>query len=181
MTDRAIELLEKYLQGTARDIVIVHSREVARMAEEISARLSLSTDERLFIVEAALLHDIGVCGIHAPKLGLRGGSAYIIHGIIGRDILEKEGLFRHALVCERHIGVGLTVDDIDRQGLPLPRRDMYPVDLAEEIVCYADLFYSKYPGTLTQRKTPEVVRNKLAVFGAEKVQKFDEWVMRFGV
>ena len=35
-------------------------------------------------------------------------------------MLDSEGLPQHALVCERHIGVGLTMEDIRLQKLPLP-------------------------------------------------------------
>ena len=127
-----------------------------------------------------LLHDIGVCRIVAPKIGLEQGFPYIMHGIIGREILEQEGLPRHALVCERHIGVGLTVEDIIRQGLPLPQRDMSPVSTAEQIVCFADLFYSKSPGKITKQKSPEKVRRKLAGFGEGKALIFDRWMELFG-
>jgi len=103
-----------------------------------------------------------------------------MHGILGREILELEGLPQHALVCERHIGVGLTVDDIVGQSLSLPLRDMSPQTVAEEIVCFADLFYSKKPGKLTKRKSIESVRDNLSRFGESKVRIFDSWMQRFG-
>ena len=99
--------------------------------------------------------------------------------MIGRAILESEGYPAHALICERHIGVGLTVADIDRQQLPLPRRDMVPVSLAEQIICFSDLFYSKKPGRLAERKTSGRIRKKLASFGDDKVAIFDTWLKRF--
>ncbi len=58
-------------------------------------------------------------------------------------MLEAEGLPRHALVCERHTGAGLTVDDIISQRLPLPLRDMTPQTLEERLICYADKFYPR--------------------------------------
>jgi uncharacterized protein len=140
----------------------------------------LAEDECRFVEEAALLHDIGVCRIIAPRLGLEHGFPYIMHGIIGREILEQEGLPRHALVCERHIGVGLTVEDIVRQGLPLPQRDMSPISTPEQIVCFADLFYSKNPGRVTHQKSPDKVRTKLAGFGEGKAVIFDRWMKLFG-
>ena len=101
---------------------LVTGSAVAGLALSVCRRLGLPEADCRFVEEAALLHDIGVCRIQAPHLGLERGFPYIMHGIIGRDILEGEGLPRHALVCERHIGVGLTVEDITRQGLPLPQR-----------------------------------------------------------
>jgi uncharacterized protein len=176
----ATKLLACYLDGESLKIVLEHSRCVANLALEVAGRLELSKEDTLFIEEAALLHDIGVCKIHAPELGLHGKHPYIVHGVLGRDILEREGYPLHALVCERHIGVGLTCDDIIRQDLPLPHREMSPQSLAEQIICFADLFYSKKPGRLDERKTPLQVRKKLLPFGEEKVAVFDSWLAKFG-
>ncbi len=174
-----LELLGRYFTGETLEIVSGHGLAVAGFALEVCHRMGLTEDECRFVDEAAVLHDIGVCRIRAPKLGLDEGFPYIMHGIIGRELLEREGLHRHALVCERHIGVGLTVEDIDRQQLPLPRRDMVPLSLSEEIICFADLFYSKSPGRIDLRKEPERVREKLAGFGAAKAVIFDSWMERF--
>jgi uncharacterized protein len=175
-----IELLGRYFMGDTLNILVGHGRVVADLALDVCRELGLSEDDSRFVEEAALLHDVGVSRIHAPKLGLHGDHPYISHGIIGRRILEEEGLPLHALVCERHIGVGLTECDIIEQQLPLPHRDMSPRSLPEQIICYADLFYSKSPGRITVRKSPEQVRNKLAVFGESKLQIFDSWMVLFG-
>jgi len=174
------ELLGRYFEGDALAIVAGHGRAVAGLAMSVCRRLGLSEADCRFVEEAALLHDVGVCRIHAPKLGLDGGFPYIMHGIIGREILEGEGLPRHALVCERHIGVGLTAEDIIRQQLPLPLRDMSPRSTCEQIVCFADLFYSKSPGRITLQKSPERVRSKLSGFGDDKVRIFESWLEQFG-
>ena len=175
----AAKLVSRYLEGTPLEIVLEHSRHVADLAFAIADRLALPEETRLFIEEAALLHDIGVCRVHAPSLGLFGPHPYITHGVHGREILDREGFPLHALVCERHTGVGLTLEDIVRQGLPLPQRDMCPESIAEQIICFADLFYSKKPGRLAERKTVEKVRKKLLPFGEEKVRIFDSWLARF--
>lgn len=174
-----IKLLARYLEGEPFRIVSEHSRHVADLALEVADRLAIGGEERVFIEEAALLHDIGVCRVHAPDLGLYGPNPYIMHGVLGRAILESEGYPLHGLVCERHTGVGLTCDDITRQGLPLPHRDMTPRSLPEQIICFADLFYSKNPGRLDQRKSAAQVRKKLLRFGADKVAVFDAWLKRF--
>ena len=173
-------LLGRYFEGDALAIITGHGRAVAGLAVGVCHRLGLPEAECRFVEEAALLHDIGVCRIHAPKLGLDRGFPYIMHGIIGREILETEGLPRHALVCERHIGVGLTVEDIVSQQLPLPQRDMAPRSICEQIVCFADLFYSKSPGRITLQKSPEKVRSRLSGFGEEKLRIFDGWMELFG-
>lgn len=173
------KLLSRYFDGGALKIIYEHSRHVADLALEVSGHCDLPDADRLFVEEAALLHDIGVCRVHAPKIGMHGDHPYIMHGVLGREILELEGYPAHALVCERHIGVGLTCDDIIRQALPLPCRDMSPRSLSEEIVCFADLFYSKKPGRLDERKSVEQVRKKLLPFGAGKVSIFDSWLVKF--
>jgi uncharacterized protein len=175
-----MQLLERYFRGDALKVVAAHSRVVADLALDICRRVGLQDAECRFVEEATLLHDIGVCRTRAPKLGLLEGFPYIMHGIIGREILESERLPLHALVCERHIGVGLTVEDIILQELPLPKRDMSPVSTAEQIICFADLFYSKNPDNISHQKSPEKVRNKLSAFGVGKVMIFDRWMERFG-
>jgi len=173
-------MLKKYFDGESLELIVAHGKSVAELALDIGHSLGLADDELIFIEEAAMLHDIGVCRVHAPGIGMSGGSHYIMHGILGRAILEDEGLPRHALVCERHIGVGLNEADIVSQGLPLPIRDMTPQVLTEEIICFSDLFFSKTPGRLSYRKPVQRVREKLAGFGEGKVQIFDTWLVRFG-
>lgn len=161
-------------------IVLEHSRMVADKALRIARGLDDPALDLLFIEEAALLHDIGVCRTDSPGIGCSGDAPYILHGIIGREILENEGLPRHALVCERHIGVGLTVDDIVRQRLPLPLRDMSPVTREERIVCYADLFFSKKGNSLRHEKAPHEIREGLGRHGKHRVAIFDQWLAEFG-
>jgi uncharacterized protein len=179
----AFALLEKHFHGNseALEIVYLHSRMVADKAVAIATAADASQMDLQFIEEAALLHDIGVSLIHAPKLHCFGSEPYIRHGILGREILEAEGLPRHALVCERHIGVGLTAQDIVDQKLPLPKREMSPVTRCERIVALADLFYSKSHGKLDQEKSTDQVRSDLLKFGAEKVALFEIWLKDFGI
>lgn len=176
-----VELLGRYFQGEALIVIAGHGRAVAGLALKVCHALGLDEDECRFVEEAALLHDIGVCRTRAPGIGLENGFPYIMHGIIGREILQQEGFPRHAMVCERHIGVGLTLEDIVRQGLPLPKRDMAPISTSEQIVCFADLFYSKSPGRIALQKSPEQVRHKLAGYGELKLNIFESWMEHFGV
>ena len=173
-------LLEKYfINADALAIILEHSRLVAAKALRIADSLAGMAIDRQFIEEAALLHDIGVCRTASPRLGCHGDEPYIRHGIIGREILEAEGLPRHALVCERHIGVGLTVADIVNQGLPLPAREMVPVTIEERIISFADMFYSKKTGAVHVEKTSDEVRKGLRKFGEEKLVIFEEWLREF--
>jgi uncharacterized protein len=130
-----------------------------------------------FIAEAALLHDIGIYRTDAARIGCHGREPYVRHGVIGRQILESHGLPRHALVCERHVGVGLTVADIRTQNLPLPLREMVPVSIEEVLICYADKFFSKSdPG----RELPlKAIVDELGRFGQDKAQLFMTWHEQF--
>ena len=161
------------------DIVYRHSQMVADKALAL-ARGSRSRGLDLeFIVQAALLHDIGVSRVYAPMLHCFGKAPYICHGIIGREIMEAEGFPRHALVCERHIGVGLSLEDIAAQRLPLPDREMSPVTTAERIVALADLFFSKKGGDLEREKSLAQVKGDLLKFGPGKVAIFEGWLQEF--
>jgi uncharacterized protein len=173
-------LFDKYFPTReVREIVLTHSRLVTEKALAVATALDDPGLDLAFIGEAALLHDIGICRVRTARFGGEGSEPYIRHGIIGREILEAEGLPRHALVCERHIGVGLTPDDIVSQNLPLPLRDMSPRSTEERIVCFADLFYSKTPGGLTREKSPDEVRRSLERFGGDKAATFDGWLAEF--
>ena len=176
----AVALLEKYFpEMDAFLIILEHSRLVASKALQAARNLDHPEVDLIFLEEAALLHDIGVCRTAAPKFHCHGTEPYIRHGIIGREILDREGLPRHALVCERHIGVGLSVADIRAQRLPLPEEEMVPLSLEEKIVCFADLFYSKSPEKCGKEKTIDEIKTGLGKFGKLKVMIFEGWLKDF--
>ncbi len=178
----AVSLLEKYFPDPdPLRIILAHGRQVANKALMTARGMDSTNIDLDFLEEAALLHDIGVCRTNAPIFHCHGSEPYIRHGIIGREILEAEGLPRHALVCERHIGVGLTGNDIRSQGLPLPEREMSPVSIEEKIICFADLFYSKSPEKCRHEKTLEQIRKALLKFGANKVSIFEGWLREFKI
>ena len=91
--------------------------------------------------------------------------------------MRREGFPRHARVCERHTGTGLTRLQIEREKLPLPLADYVPETLEEQLVCYADKFYSKsHPDRVL---TVDEAARSLARFGEEGVAKFRGWAERF--
>jgi uncharacterized protein len=138
----------------AAEILITHGGMVAARAAAVAMRFPAVDTDFDFLYEAAILHDIGMLRTDAPSLGCYGTAPYIRHGVLGRGMLEEEGLPRHALVCERHFLAGVSAGDIVAQGLDLPVRDMFPVSREEKLICYADCFYSKKPGNLTRERTP---------------------------
>lgn len=179
---RPADIIRKYYNDhpLAWEILLEHSRLVTRRASKIARFLAETRPVDLqFVAEAAMLHDIGMLRTDTPEFGCNGEGPYICHGIKGREMLEDEGLYRHALVCERHIGIGLSAAEIIRENLPLPQRDMRPKSLEEQIICYADLFYSKSMARRNQGKTPEKVKGKLAKYGAEKIPIFTGWLQQF--
>ena len=171
------KLIDKYYSAhsKAKEILVEHSRAVKTKAVDIGLRLKLPDDEIDFIAEATLLHDIGMFKTDAPSIGCNGSLPYICHGYIGHDIIVDEGFPRHALVCERHTGTGLTIEDIKRQNLPLPHRPMVPVSITEKIIAYADKFFSKDPGKLGIEQDFDLARKKLLKHGEDKVKIFEEW------
>lgn len=171
-------LLNKYYPpgDPAREILFAHSRAVAAKALTIAGHLTTPRKIDLpFIEEAALLHDIGIRFVHAPQIGCHGTLPYIAHGYKGREILEAEGFSKHALVCERHIGVGISAEEITARHLPLPVRDMIPMTIEETIITYADLFFSKGALELAQEKGLNCVRKSVARFGTRNLATFDRW------
>ena len=173
-----LDIINKYCkEDKLRLILLTHSRSVADKALEIVRNHpELGADER-FVEEAAMLHDIGIVKVDAPAIACHGTEPYIRHGVLGAEMLRAEGLLRHALVCERHTGTGLTLDQIVQQGLPLPHQDMQPLSIEEQIICFADKFFSKT--RLDSCKSVELARRSLEKFGAEGLVKFDAWCERF--
>ena len=101
----------------------------------------------------------------------------IADGHLGADLMRREGYPRHALVCERHTGAGLSLDDIIAQNLPVPHRDMLPVSMEEQVICFADKFYSKTH--LEREKTVEKARKSISNFGNVGLERFDHWCEQF--
>jgi uncharacterized protein len=161
--------------------LVHHSRLVAGKARELAQQVPHLNPDMKFIEEAAMLHDIGIFFTNAPKIGCYGYKEYICHGYLGREVLEAEGLSAHALVCERHIGVGITVEEVRKNRLPLPERDMIPVTLEEKIVCIADKFFSKTEHDLLHEKPLERVREMIGKYGDDKLKSFDEWSRLFAL
>jgi len=177
------DIIRKYYPpySKAHYFLIHHSSLVAKKALELAQGVSYLKPNLEFIEEASLLHDIGIFLCNAPKLGCSGHKEYVCHGYLGRELLDREGLPRHALVCERHVGMGITVEEIKTNNLPLPLREMIPVSPEEKIICFADKFYSKNEHDLLHEKPLEKVREVIRGYGEGKLKLFDEWSQLFGL
>ena len=160
-----------------KHILLTHSRSVADKALWIADRHPELELDRSFLEEAALLHDIGVFLTDAPGIHCYGINPYICHGYLGSQLMQQEGYPRHALVCERHTGAGMSLQSILAQNLPVPHRDMVPVSLEEQVICFADKFFSKT--RLDQEKSIERALKSISKFGEEGVERFHNWCERF--
>jgi uncharacterized protein len=157
-----------------------HGRLVAGKALAVAARVAHLHPHLEFIESAAWLHDIGIYLTNSPGLDCNGSEPYIRHGVLGREILDELGHPRHGLVCERHVGVGISAEDIRRFSLPLPERDMLPMSIEEQIICYADKFFSKNGNGSSREKPVVEILDSLRPYGADKVKRFMGWVELFG-
>ena len=175
----ALAIINKYYpeDNELRHILLTHSRSVADKALWIADRHPELNLDKAFLEEAALLHDIGVFLTDAPGIHCHGTHPYICHGYLGSQLMQKEGYLRHAMVCERHTGAGLSLQSIQAQNLPVPHREMVPVSLEEQVICFADKFFSKT--RLDSEKSVEKALKSISKYGEEGVLRFNDWCERF--
>ena len=173
------EIIAKYYTpgSDLYNILVKHSEAVRDKALALANRhpeLELDLD---FIAEAAMLHDIGILETDAPGIKCFGTHKYIEHGYLGAEMMRREGYPRHALVCERHTGTGLRLVDIIERELPVPHRELCPVTLEEQLICYADKFFSKT--RLDSEDTYERVEKKMQKWGNESIEQLKIWREKF--
>lgn len=176
----AEEIIHRHCAGNnaLEQLLLRHSRDVARKALQVADQHPELHLDRQFLEEAALLHDIGIVKVDAPGIHCHGTEAYIRHGLLGAEILYQEGLPRHARVAGRHTGTGITRQAIESQGLPLPPDDYVPETPEEQVVCYADKFFSKsHP---EHEKTLDEAMRSLWKFGPECTAVMERWNEMFG-
>lgn len=172
-------IIDRYYKDNdeLKDILLRHSKAVADKALAIAdAHPELQLD-RQFLLEAAMVHDIGIIKTNAPDIKCFGTEPYIRHGLLGAEIMRAEGFPLHARVCERHTGAGLSLKEIEEQALPLPHIDLLPETLEEKVICYADKFFSKTK--LDREKTLEQAERSVAKHGGEGLQRFKEMEQMF--
>ncbi len=157
---QAIELLKKYSNSKESfEKVLAHSKAVEKAAVKIASK---QKNVDMYLVKiGSLLHDIG-------RFSDLSGKAKVRHGLIGAEILRKEGLPDIALIAERHVGAGISKEDIIEQGLPLPHRDFMPISKEEKIVAHADnLIFDAREGTFD-----EVIERYKKELGEKSIPKF---------
>ena len=197
-----LALLYRYYpeDNALRRMLLHHSRQVCTRALHIVDRHPELGANRALVEAGAMLHDIGIFRTDAPGIHCHGTAHYLLHGIIGAQLLREEAeLLRQkaehegstsslqeedtsfyealARICERHTGTGLTRQVIAQRGLPMPDQDLLPETIEEQIICYADKFYSK--SSICRVKTMEQAERSLSKFGEEGVKRFREWACIF--
>ena len=179
----ALDILARFYdrRSKAFEILVEHGRQVAEKALSAAANVVHLQPDLSFIENSALLHDIGILHTDSPGFGCHGKYPYICHGFLGRELLDAIGLPEYGLVCERHVGVGINLDDIKSFSLPLPVRNMLPVSIEEQIICYADKFFSKNGNGRSKNgpKSIEDILESLEPYGQDKVERFRTWVRMF--
>lgn len=165
-----------------RRMLLKHSEQVRAKALALLRRSSLPLSEKI-VSNGAMLHDIGIGRCDAPDIFCHGTWPYLKHGILGAELLHEYGNAHHldleiyARICERHIGSGITAEDIRHQNLPLPERDFLPETPEEKLICLADKFFSK-SGDMKE-KSLDRVRKSMQKFGEGSVARFEALYQTF--
>ena len=161
----SLEIIDKYCAGNEplRALLLHHSRQVLYKAMQACDRHPELHIDRTLVEEGSLLHDIGIVMCDAPGIHCYGSYHYLYHGVAGARIMRELGREDIARICERHTGTGLP--------------GLEPETLEEQIVCYADKFYSK--SKPDHVRTVAEAAQSLEKFGHEGVLKFLSWAERF--
>lgn len=162
-----------------RRLLLHHSWQVTDLALRCAnAHPELELNKSL-VLSGGLLHDVGIFLCHAPKIHCTGKSHYLLHGFLGARLMRDEGLEAIARICERHTGAGLRKDALLPLGLQMLPHDFLPETLEEQLICYADKFYSK--SRPENALTYEQALHALLRFGEDGARRFRQWHKMFAV
>ncbi|MFF8844293.1 HD domain-containing protein [Streptomyces sp. NPDC015127] len=158
-------------------LVHTHGEIVWQVAERLISFSGCGVDAEL-VRAGCLLHDIGVYRLYDTE-GRFDERNYVCHGVLGHELLAGEGLpeVLHRF-CSCHTGVGLSKEDVVRQGLPLPPADYLAITPEERLVMYADKFHSKT--TPPKFVSPGTYAAYIGRFGEDKVAAFQALRAAFG-
>lgn len=166
------------VENELKKIYITHARKVTSLALEMAAGHPELHIDTKFVEEAAMLHDLGIFLTDAPRIYCFGTENYLCHGYLGAELLRAMGYERHARVCERHTGTGLSKEQILANGWNIPVNDYYPDSIEEQLICFADKFFSKTRHLETPR-TLEQVLGSMAKISEQSVVRVKEWAELF--
>lgn len=181
--EQIYELHKKYCHGKyyekLLDLCWTHCQIVKKIALQIAAELkknySIEVDGDL-IKAGALVHDIGL--YNCLDDNFQKVVRYATHGLIGYEILKKEGVEEKVARFSLCHTAGLTKEEIIAQEIPMEAKDYIPITLEEEIVSYADTFHSKgHPGFNTYEK----MEDKYSKYGDNAVTMLRRFRKKFGL
>jgi len=164
--EQAIALLKKHSKNQdSFDKVLAHSKAVQKKAIELAE--GIPDIDKDYIRVGSLLHDIGRFDTYPndPEK----------HGIVGAAILRKEDLHEYAPIAERHLGAGISKEDIEEQGIDLPPKDYIPITKEEKIITHADNLISG-DKEITKEQVIDRYEKELGKKAANKVRKLAEEV-----
>ena len=182
----ALDLLYHYYpdDNALRKLLLHHSKQVETKALSCLAKHPELSLNRQIVSDGAMLHDIGIFQTDAPGIHCHGTEHYLLHGVFGAALMRTQGREDMARICERHTGTGLRAAVFEKRHLPIPTQlqdnpDAFmPETLEEQLVCYADKFFSK--SRPEAEKSYEQVLHSLQKFGDEGATRFAEWHKLFG-
>jgi uncharacterized protein len=156
--------------GRTRELLLRHGELVGRKALQILDRAPWLKADREFVVQAAMLHDIGIGRTRCPELGCTGRLPYLCHGVEGvRCLMIWARATWAGLRTSR--GGGTQRPSGAQQPFPFPIRDMLPLSVEEQLICYADKFFSKTDNGRHEKGIREITAG-LARFETEYVGRF---------
>ncbi len=166
----AILLLKKYSKDKdSFDNVLKHCKAVRKVALRIAKGVP-DIDEHVISV-GSLLHDIGRFSC---------SKDVIKHGLRGAEILSEEGLGEFASIALRHLGAGISKEDVKEQGLDIPMNDYIPVTKEEKIITHADNLIEK-DEEISLKDATQRYEKELGKKVAHKVRKLGKEVEKMRV
>ena len=126
----------------------------------------------------SLIHDIGVYQCHFEVFNEISTHHYVEHGELGMKLALDNGIdYKLARFCEFHTGVGITIKDIEKDNLPIERKNYIAMTIEEDNVMYSDKFHSKFP----RFNEYEDIEKGLMKFGIEKQAILNLYRIKFGI
>ena len=184
------KLIDKIYKNNeeAKKILLTHSNQVKNRALKIVLNYQNKINNEKnnkkikkinmkLIENGAILHDIGIIKINKKTMNCFGNKKYIAHGFEGFKILFFRFHPKLALIALRHTGAGVSKDDIINQKLPLPKINMIPKSIEEEIVCLADKFYSK--SKLQEEHNIEEIVDEISKYGEKPKERMNYLINKY--
>ena len=171
----AIALIDKYYADNPRlrELLWIHSRQVADRCLKIAALHPELDLDKAFWKKQLCYMISAFCIPTLPVFYVRETHLIFATVISGRRCCVRKG-FRPCQGVRASYRRGAFTEEVAAQGLPIPVQDYYPETLEEQLICYADKFYSKsHPD---REKTPEQALKSVSRYGEDGARRFRHWM-----